>query len=95
MPKKLRPAVDLMAFKCRTLKVKICWFIVYTGMKLSRCHGEGVRNQIGGEQRAVENRFMSCIFHPIFLVSCLRQRDRGDIWQPKEFRNIYKISWEN
>jgi hypothetical protein len=22
MPKKLRPAVDLMAFKCRTLKVK-------------------------------------------------------------------------
>jgi hypothetical protein len=23
MPKKLRPAVDLMAFKCRTLKVKI------------------------------------------------------------------------
>jgi hypothetical protein len=23
MPKKLRPAVDLMAFKCRTLKVKL------------------------------------------------------------------------
>jgi hypothetical protein len=23
MPKKLRPAVDLMAFKCRTLKVNI------------------------------------------------------------------------
>jgi hypothetical protein len=26
MPKKLRPAVDLMAFKCRTLKVKLHFF---------------------------------------------------------------------
>jgi hypothetical protein len=25
MPKKLRPAVDLMAFKCRTLKVNNCF----------------------------------------------------------------------
>jgi hypothetical protein len=30
MPKKLRPAVDLMAFKCRTLKVnyKVIWYLV-------------------------------------------------------------------
>jgi hypothetical protein len=26
MPKKLRPAVDLMAFKCRKLKVKVAKF---------------------------------------------------------------------
>jgi hypothetical protein len=30
MPKKLRPAVDLMAFKCRTLKVKVAQQEIYT-----------------------------------------------------------------
>jgi hypothetical protein len=29
MPKKLRPAVDLMAFKCRTLKVNIIQRDIY------------------------------------------------------------------
>jgi hypothetical protein len=32
MPKKLRPAVDLMAFKCRTLKVKSNVSSVQKGM---------------------------------------------------------------
>jgi hypothetical protein len=40
MPKKLRPAVDLMAFKCRTLKVKPC------ALEMESCElGEGPKKK--------------------------------------------------
>jgi hypothetical protein len=34
MPKKLRPAVDLMEFKCRTLKVNLSKISENTGLRL-------------------------------------------------------------
>ena len=72
--------------------------VKYVGLKCKRAWNlvdftvGGFREQVGEErQRAGENRFMSCILHAIFLA-CWRQRGRWDIWQPKELRNVYKIS---
>jgi hypothetical protein len=73
---------------------KICWFYVYTDVKLGRWHREGVRGQIGEEQqRAGENRFMSWNLHPIFLVSCLLQI--GETYATKGIKKFYKILWGN
>jgi hypothetical protein len=71
---------------------KICWFNVYTGVKLGRCHCEGFRDQIGDEQqRAGENRFLSYIPHPVFLAPCLRQRDRGRHMATKRMEKYLQI----
>jgi hypothetical protein len=47
MPKKLRPAVDLMAFKCRTLKVNLMWLLPFCVQRSAYPEGaiHGRRNQ--------------------------------------------------
>jgi hypothetical protein len=59
--------------------------------KLGLWHREGVKWQIGEEQkRAGENSFMSCNLHPVFL----RQRDRGEMCRPKELIKSIKYRGE-